>query len=129
MEYHIPSDEQVVDALRKVMTKYQTVTSQQRLKTLVEKELHTKKHQYQVGESRLRLLTLQSGIASIEIYSREGDPDKLLHRCPVCGSPLERVKNQTLYGGEVTLEYKCSSCGYWTGKKKKIPTLYIFHRR
>jgi hypothetical protein len=129
MEYHIPTDEQVIDALRRVMTKHTTVTSQHRLKSLVEKELHAKQHHYQVGESRLRLLSLQSGIARIEIYSRDGDPDKLLHRCPVCSSPLERVKNQTLYGGEVTLEYKCSSCGYWTGKKKKIPTLYIFHRR
>jgi hypothetical protein len=129
MEYHIPSDEQVVDALRKVMAKYPTVNSQHRLKNLVEKELRSKKQQYSVGESRLRQLSLQSGVARIQIYSREGDPDKLLHRCPVCGSPLERVKNLTLYGGEVTLEYKCSSCSYWTGKKKKIPTLYVFHRR
>jgi len=129
MEYHVPSDEQVVDALRKVMEKYQTVSSQHRLKSLVEKELHAKKKRYQVSESRLRVLSLQSGVARIEIHSREGDPEKLLHRCPVCCAPLERVKNLTLYGGEVTLEFKCASCGYWTGKKKKIPTLYVFHRR
>jgi len=129
MEYHIPSDEQVVTALQKVLQKYPTVSSQHRLKGLVEKELRSKKKHYQVSEHRLRLLSLQSGIARIQIFSRDGDPDKLLHRCPVCGSPLERIKNLTLYGGEVTLEYKCSSCGYWTGKKKKIPTLYVFHRR
>jgi hypothetical protein len=129
MEYHIPSDEQVIGALRKVMAKYPTVSTQHKLKRLVEKELHAQQHHYSVGESRLRQLSLQSGVARIQIFSREGDPDKLLHRCPVCSSPLERVKNLTLYGGEVTLEYKCSSCGYWTGKKKKIPTLYVFHRR
>lgn len=129
MEYHIPSDDQVITALRKVMLKYPTVTSQHRLKTLVEKELHSKKTHYQISGPRLRQLSLQSGIVSIQIFSRDGDPDKLLHRCPVCSAPLERVKNLTLYGGEVTLEYKCSACGYWTGKKKKIPTLYVFHRR
>ena len=129
MEYHVPRDEQVVEALRKVMEKYPTVSSQHRLKILVDKELRSKTIRYQVSEPRLRFLILQSGIARIEIRSREGDPEKLLHRCPVCCSPLERVKNLTLYGGEVTLEFKCESCGYWTGKKKKIPTLYVFHRR
>jgi hypothetical protein len=129
MEYYIPEDEQILAALRKVMQKYSTVTSQHRLKGLVEKELRSKKKRYQVGEPRLRVLALQSGIVRIEIHSREGDPEKLLHRCPVCCAPLDRVKNLTLYGGEVTLEYKCPSCGYWTGKKKKIPTLYVFHRK
>jgi len=129
MEYHVPRDEQLLEALQKVLEKYPTVSSQHRLKLLVEKELRSKKHQYLVSEQRLRILTLRSGIARIEIHSREGDPEKLLHRCPVCCSPLDRVKNQTLYGGEVTLEFKCTSCGYWTGKKKKIPTLYVFHRQ
>ncbi len=129
MEYHVPRDEQILAALRKVMQKYPTVTSQHRLKGLVEKELHSKKKRYLVSEPRLRLLALQSGVARIEIHSREGDPEKLMHRCPVCCAPLDRVKNLTLYGGEVTLEFKCPSCGYWTGKKKKIPTLYVFHRK
>jgi len=32
-----------------------------------------------------------------------------------------------VYGGEVTLEFRCDVCGYWTGKKKKIPTLNFFY--
>jgi uncharacterized protein with PIN domain len=127
MVYHIPSDDVILGAVKKVFQKYHTVTSQHKLKTYIEKELQTKKKQYRVSEPRLRTLVLKSGLIQVEIHTREGDPDKILHKCPVCGGPLQRVKNQTIYGGEVTIEFRCDHCGYWTGKKKKIPTLYVFH--
>jgi len=127
MVYHIPSDEEILGAVKKVFQKYHMVSSQHKLKKLVEKELQTKKEQFLVSESRLRTVVLNSGFVSAEIHTRDGDPDKILHRCPVCKGSLQRVKNQTIYGGEVTLEFRCALCGYWTGKKKKIPTLYVFH--
>lgn len=127
MAYHIPSDEKILDAVKKVLLKYHTVSSQHTLKKLVEKELQTKKQQFHVSKPRLRVLVLRSGLVQVEIHTRDGNPDKILHKCPVCGSVLQRIKNQTIYGGEVTLEYRCGLCGYWTGKKKKIPTLYVFH--
>ena len=127
MQYHIPSDEQVEKAVRKVFKNYRIVTSQRKLKTLVEKELRTKKKQFHVSPLRLRRLALETGLLRLVIHSRNGDPHKVLGRCPVCNNPLQRVKNQTIYGGEVTLEYRCAHCGYWTGKKKQVPTLYEFH--
>jgi len=127
MVYHIPSDEEILGAVKTVFKKYHTVSSQHKLKKLVEKELLTKKQQFFVGEARLRTLVLTSGSAQVEIHTRDGDPDKILHKCPVCSGSLQRVKNKTIYGGEVTLEFRCVQCGYWTGKKKKIPTLYVFH--
>ena len=127
MVYHIPSEEELLDAAKKVFLKYHTVSSQHRLKILVEKELPAKEQQAHVSEPRLRRLMVHSKLAQVEIHTREGAPHKILPKCPVCGSILQRVKNQTIYGGEVTLEYRCGLCGYWTGKKKKIPTLYVFH--
>ena len=129
MVYHIPSDDDVLGAVKNVFQRYHTVTSQHKLKKYVEKELQTKKKQFHVSEPRLRTLVLNSGTVYVEIHTREGDPDKILHKCPVCAGPLQRVKNQTIYGGEVTLEFRCNICGYWTGKKKKIPTLYVFHKK
>ena len=127
MAYHIPSNEEIIKAVAKVLKKYRTVSSQQRLKKIVENELKTKNDEFHVSGSRLRNLVLKSGLARIEIHSREGDPNKVLNRCPVCTSSLKRVKNLTIWGGEVTIEFSCSNCGYWTGKKKRIPTLYVFH--
>lgn len=127
MAYHIPSDETVRKSVKNVFKKYRTVTSQRKLKELVEKELKTKKKQFHVSEHRLRNIVLKSGLVDIEIHSREGDPHKILARCPVCSNSLQRVKNLTIWGGEVTIEFRCSNCGYWTGKKKRIPTLYVFH--
>jgi predicted RNA-binding Zn-ribbon protein involved in translation (DUF1610 family) len=127
MAYQIASDEKILGAVKKVLQKYHTVSSQHALKKLVEKELQSKKQQVYVSEPRLRVLVLRSGLVQVEIHTREGNPDKILYKCPVCGGVLQRVKNQTIYGGEVTLEYRCGLCGYWTGKKKKIPTLYVFH--
>lgn len=128
MQYYIPTDEQIITALQKVLSDYRIIQSQRRLKALVEKQLKSKKKQYHVSEGRLRKLVLTNKLARIEIHSREGDPHKVLVRCPVCDSHLNRVKNLTIWGGEVTIEFRCSSCGYWTGKKKRIPTLYVFHK-
>ncbi|MCK5458288.1 MAG: hypothetical protein KAI20_00225 [Thermoplasmatales archaeon] len=127
MAYHIPSDEKIIKAVTKVLKKYRTVSSQHRLKELVENELKTKNDEFHVSGSRIRNLVLKSGLVRIEIHSREGDPNKVLSRCPVCNNSLKRVKNLTIWGGEVTIEFRCSNCGYWTGKKKRIPTLYVFH--
>ena len=127
MTYHIPSDEKVRLAVKEVFKKHHSVSSQHKLKELVEKELITKKKIFHVSERRLRNIVLKSGLADIEIHSREGDPHKRLARCPECNSPLQRVKNLTIWGGNVTISFRCSNSGYWTGKKKRIPTRYVFH--
>ena len=128
MSYHIPSDERVIRAVHRVFLKYRTVSSQHQLKTLVEHELRTKEKIYSVSGPRIRLLIIIHNLASVEIHSREGDPKRVLTRCPVCCHSLNRVKNQTIWGGEVTLEFRCRRCGYWTGKKKRVPTRYVFHQ-
>jgi hypothetical protein len=127
MTYHIPSDKQIQTALRKVITKYRTVQSQNRLRKMVTNELNTKKITFGVSEKRLRNIAIKSDFIKLEIHSREGDPKKILSNCPVCGNVLGRVKNLTIWGGEVTIEFRCSHCGYWTGKKKRIPTRYVFY--
>ena len=127
MSYHIPSDEQIENALKKVLTKFRTVHSQTKLKKLVTKELNSKKKTFGVSGNRLRDIAISSNFVKLEIHSREGDPKKVMTKCPVCSSSLKRVKNLTIWGGEVTIEFRCNRCRYWTGKKKRIPTRYVFH--
>jgi len=127
MNYHIPSDEQVEKALIKILKKYRTVSSQNKLKTYVSKELKTKKKEFGVSGARLRRIALKSNSVKLEIHTREGDPKKVMTKCPVCDGKLKKLKNLTIWGGEVTIEFRCTKCNYWTGKKKRIPTRYIFH--
>ena len=127
MSYNIPSDEQIEKALVKVLNKFHTVQSQSKLKQLINKSLDTKKKKYGVTGERIRKVAINSDFIRLEIHSREGDPKKLLTKCPVCEGQLKKVKNLTIWGGEVTIEFRCSTCGYWTGKKKRVPTRYVFY--
>ena len=127
MIYHIPSDEQIQKSLENVLNKYRTVNSQIKLRNLVIKDLKTKKMNFGISGHRIRNIAIKSDFVKLEIHTREGDPKKIMTRCPVCSDTLKRVKNLTIWGGEVTIEFRCAKCGYWTGKKKRIPTRYVFH--
>lgn len=127
-EYRIPKDERVRASIERVFSTRHVVNSQRQLKRLVEKDLRTEEV-FRVGEPRLRQITIESGLVNLEIHCRETAERRSLVRCPVCGERLRRVRNMTVFGGTVTLGYRCSRCGYWTGLKKRVPTRYIFTRR
>lgn len=127
MSYCIPSDRQIKRALRKVLEKAHTVQSQTMLRELVTEELNQGEKKFGLSGERLRKIAVAVDFVALEIHSREGDVRKFLSNCPVCGMPLERVRNLTIWGGVVTIEFRCGTCGYWTGKKRRIPSRYVFH--
>src|SRR2546422_2614980 len=126
--YRIPSDDRVRDSLVRVFSTRPMVDSQRRLKQLVEKDLKGDE-KYRVGEPRLRLLAIDSGLLDLEIRCRDTDEMRSLIKCPVCGARLKKVRNMTVYGGTVTLWYRCERCKYWTGPKRRVPTRDNFTRR
>ena len=95
MGYHIPSDEQVLNSLEKVLREFRTVNSQNKLQRIVAKELTTKKKKFNVSASRLRNIAINSDFVKLEIHSREGDPKKLLEE-----SKDPRVHDFLTRGGE-----------------------------
>jgi hypothetical protein len=127
MSYHIPSDNDIKNALKTVLKKFNIVTSQNKLKSLITIELNKNEDKFGVTGSRIRNIAINSNFVKVDIKSRESNQKKPMSKCPVCGHPLKRVKNLTIWGGEVTIKFKCVKCNYWTGKKKRIPTRYIFH--
>ncbi len=127
-EYRVPSEELVKASLVRVFSTRHAVNSQRQLKRLVEKDLKSKET-YRVGEPRLRQIALDSGLLDIEIHCRETEERRSLVRCPVCGERLRRVRNMTVFGGSVTLGYRCDRCRYWTGLRRRVPTRYVFTRR
>jgi len=126
--YRIPTDERVRASLTRVFSTRQIVDSQRRLKALVEKDMKGD-DRYRVGEPRLRLLAIDSGLVDLEILCRDTDEMRSLIKCPVCGNRLKKVRNMTVFGGTVTLGYRCERCKYWTGLKRRVPTRYVFTRR
>lgn len=126
--YRIPSDERVRESLVRVFSTRHIVDSQRRLKSLVEKDMKGDER-YRVGEPRLRLLAIDSGLVDLEIQCRDTEEMRSLVKCPVCGARLQKVRNMTVFGGTVTLGYRCNRCRYWTGLKRRVPTRYVFTRR
>ena len=127
MGYHIPSDSDIKNALETVLKKLNVVNSQNKLKSLVSEELDKKEEKFGVTGSRIRNIAISSNFVKVDIHSRESDLNRPITKCPVCRNPLKQVKNLTIWGGEVTIKLKCVKCNYWSGKKKRIPTRYIFH--
>ncbi len=126
--YRIPKDDQVLAALRRATDLKPIVDSQRKLKRLVERELRGDEG-FKVGEGRLRRIAIDSKLFALRIDTRETDVKKSLVRCPVCGSRLRRLRNATVFGGSVTLGYKCGACGYWTGLRRRVPVRYTFSRK
>lgn len=127
--HKIPSDEEIREAVALALAKNITIDSQKRLKQLVQKELEKMNKKYKASASRIRRLTVKSGLAKIDIDYRETDRKGAMNRCPVCGEKIKLVKNKTIFNGVVTTGYKCSNCPYWTGLRRQVPTRYIFHKR
>jgi hypothetical protein len=127
-DYRIPKKEQILEALKSIFVRRRAVNSQRELKRLVEKELRSK-HKFKVGERRLRQIALDSGLVDVEIHTRESPEKRHLTKCPVCDTKLKKVRNLTVFGGTVTLGFKCSKCSYWSGLKRRIPMRYDFTRR
>ncbi len=127
MSYSIPSDKEVMDALKYVMRRNKGINSLNKLRNLVLSELKNKNPNYTVGFERIRKLAVTAPFVNTDIYARKSDKKEPLRgKCPVCGNKLEKRKNETIFGGSVTLGYKCKQCPYWTTLERRIPTRYSF---
>ena len=123
-----PQDEAVLGAARAVLERHGTVLTLGRLVILVRAQLGDSVRDPVLGGVRLRRLMAHSPFCRMDVRTRKGPRDRVLTRCPVCRSGLRKIRNQTLFGGEVTITLRCPACPYWSGKEKRIPTLYTFHR-
>lgn len=125
--YRIPQKEMVLRALQEVLGSRRIISSQRELKALLDQQL-SKEGDYRVSGARARRIAFDSGLVNMEIECRETHEFKSLFKCPVCGHRVKLVKNMTIFGGTVTLGYKCPHCPYWTGLRRRVPTRYTFTR-
>jgi DNA-directed RNA polymerase subunit RPC12/RpoP len=126
MAYRKPSDTEILEAIKDALQRHGVISSQRKMTEFVLKELKRHDSDYAVSEPRVRRLAIDNGLAKVEIHARESDQKTSARDCPVCGGKTVKIRNETVYGGTVTVGYKCKTCGYWTGLKQRVPTLYVF---
>ncbi|MFW5904039.1 MAG: hypothetical protein ACOCTK_01075 [Candidatus Saliniplasma sp.] len=127
MPYSIPDDDEIRDALENVMKRNKGINSLTKLRKLVIKELQIKNPDYTVSAPRVRKIAVRTPFINTKIEARRADKKgEFKGRCPVCDAKLKMNKNETIYGGTVTLGYRCTECPYWTEMKKRVPTRYRF---
>ena len=125
---HTP-DEAVEEAARAVLKEHRKVHSLEKFHSLVRERLRGMDEDYTVSRARLRRLVLSRKVGRVDINSSDRDQEDFPGDCPVCGSPMKNVKNETLYGWEVTLQRKCTVCPFWSGKQRRVPALYVFNHK
>ena len=130
MAYRIPDDELLVDAIVSVLMRNKTVTSQREICQLVLEQLNRNADvPYRVSGERVRRLSLERGLVSLDIEYRETASDGLPETCPVCGKALDPITNSTLDGGTAVVMMKCRSCGYVASARSSIPSQYTFNMK
>jgi len=124
--YHIPPEKELAQAIVNVLRTNPVVSSQEKMLFLVRKELRETDSRYAVTGPRLRRTAISTGKVVIETHCRETGDRRSTLSCPVCGSSTNIVKNQTLFGGEVSLAHRCGVCEYWSGLDYRMPVRYRF---
>src|SRR5437764_12633155 len=122
--YRIPNDTRVRDSLVRVFSTRPVVESQRRLKALVEKDLKGDER-YRVGEPRLRVLAIESGLVDLEIHTRDTAEMRSLVKCPACGQRLTQARNMTVVGGTAARGSRCERCQCRSGLERRSPRRYV----
>lgn len=126
MPYRIPSVKVLSQSISEVIKVKGSVISQRRFTELVVKNLKKKDAEYSASEERVRRMAIFRNLARIHIHYRETKELSRSGKCPVCGSETKDIQNQTLFGEEVKLGFKCSRCPFWTGPNRRVPVRYTF---
>ena len=126
MAYRLPSKEEVEKAIATVLRREKKLPSESKFLSLVRRELKRRDKDYTISHERLRRVAVHSGLCKVTIHTRYVDSKRPMSRCPVCGLQVHPLKNETVFGGSVTLGFQCTHCGYWTGMRRRVPQRYVF---
>lgn len=110
-----------------IMNEAMTVRSQTRFHRLVLSKLkEITQGDVRLSAVRLRRVAAKMVNVDLIIHCREGKRKNRRLKCPVCLTPMDDIKNSTLYGWTVATGKSCPTCSYWTGPKQRIPIRYVF---
>jgi hypothetical protein len=126
--YRIPDEKMVQTIVHQVMKDNGIIRSQTLLHRLIKDKLKEMDADVSLKIAPQRLRRIAAGMPGMKmmIYCRESNEVWKGNRCPVCGSSMQTIRNQTLYGWTVNTGKFCPKCNYWTGGRMRKPVRYVF---
>ncbi len=128
MARRIPPEDVVAQAIDDCLARVPRMRSQRELLDAVSSELARIDPDYRVGPERLRRIGIEKGVLTLCI-SYAADGREVGADCPVCGFPLEPVRNRTLDGDTVEMGRGCGRCGYSAMGEAARPARYEIVRK
>ncbi|KYC54410.1 MAG: hypothetical protein AMQ74_00015 [Candidatus Methanofastidiosum methylothiophilum] len=116
------TDQQILEAIKKVLSEDTIIHSQKELLEKVKNKLSINKG-IQVSAERIRKVAKRYGV-KVQVHSRKGKEIKI---CPFCGKDLQNIMSQDLFGRATTIGKMCKNCRFEIGLGRS-PARYIFRR-
>jgi hypothetical protein len=126
--YRIPDEDTIKEIVHRVMKDNGTIRSQTLFHRLIVERLRSLDPGFSLKLSAPRLRRIAASMSGMKmtIHCRDSDENFKGNRCPVCGSNMAVIRNQTLYGWTVNTGKLCNTCSYWTGTRMRKPVRYVF---
>ncbi len=124
MMYKIPKNEEVVEAIFRVLRKHKEVRSQALFHELVLKELKRKSPYYTASSERVKKI---AALNKVRIFVEKMKCSKEAKSCFICGDELKTLKIKNLLGEEVSTGKRCGGCGFKMDRTHLLPRRYTFY--
>ena len=125
-KFRRPPDDDIQRAARRIVRGGKAAfTSQAEFRQALLASLRREEPLAAIGGRRLRRLLV--GLPGVRLTVRYSERERASPptACPVCGSPLKPIRNQTLTGDSVVLGQRCTRCDYWTHRLRRVPVRYL----
>ena len=125
VKYRRPGDDEVRRAARRLVRGGKAAFhSQARFRDALVAALRREEPLAVISGRRLRRLLIDVPGVRISVSYSERASGRPLTACPVCGSELKPIRNQTLSGDSIVLGQRCVRCDYWTHRTRRVPVRY-----
>lgn len=122
----IPSKGKVADAIKNVLSTHLRVESQEELARHAIRLLKKEDKDYTLSPIRVKRIALS--VPEIEVKAKTKKTLKLqnIQNCPVCESGIIPLTVKNLLNKDISIGYRCSSCGYESDLEAFMPMKYAF---
>jgi ribosomal protein L34E len=129
VKFRRPADEDVRRAARRLVRGGKAAfRSQASFREALVQSLRRDEPLAVISGRRLRRLLIDVPGVRISVKYTERGSAPPPTKCPVCGSELRPIRNQTLSGESIVLGQRCVRCDYWTHRALRVPVRYHITR-